>query len=179
MSQTAFDFTLTSLSGQPMPLQAYAGRPLLIVNTASRCGFTPQYAGLQALWAAHRAQGLTVLGVPSNDFGHQEPGTSEEIAGFCTLTYGVDFPMAAKVPVSGAAAHPLFRWLGDKGGVLSRPRWNFYKYPGRPGRRLADLVRQHHASRVPALAGRHRRGAGLTPARRRLQRPSGARKLRR
>ena len=134
MSQTAFDFTLTSLSGQPMPLQAYAGRPLLIVNTASRCGFTPQYAGLQALWAEHRAQGLTVLGVPSNDFGKQEPGTSEEIAGFCTLNYGVDFPMAAKVPVSGASAHPLFRWLGSEGGLLSRPRWNFYKYlVGRDG----------------------------------------------
>ena len=124
----AFDFTLTSLAGAPMPLQAYAGRPLLIVNTASRCGFTPQYAGLQALWAERRGDGLTVLGVPSNDFGGQEPGSAEEIGQLCTRNYGVDFPMAAKVPVSGRAAHPLFRWLGDRGGLLSRPRWNFYKY---------------------------------------------------
>jgi len=132
MSQTApasaFDFNLTGLTGAALPLRAYAGRPLLVVNTASRCGFTPQYAGLQALWTEHRGRGLTVLGVPSNDFGGQEPGTAEEIGQFCTLNYGVDFPMAAKVPVRGAAAHPLFRWLGEQGGMLSRPRWNFYKY---------------------------------------------------
>lgn len=125
---TAFDFTLNSLSGAPMPLRAYAGRPLLVVNTASRCGFTPQYAGLQALWTEHRPRGLMVLGVPSNDFGGQEPGTAEEIGQFCAVNYGVDFPMAAKVPVRGASAHPLFRWLGDQGGLLARPRWNFYKY---------------------------------------------------
>ena len=125
---TAFDFTLNSLSGAPLPLRAYAGRPLLVVNTASRCGFTPQYAGLQALWAEHRGRGLTVLGVPSNDFGGQEPGTAEEIGQFCAVNYGVDFPMAAKVPVRGAGAHPLFRWLGQQGGLLARPRWNFYKY---------------------------------------------------
>ncbi|HEY0205571.1 MAG TPA: glutathione peroxidase [Acetobacteraceae bacterium] len=125
---TAFDFTLNRLSGAPLPLRAYAGRPLLVVNTASRCGFTPQYAGLQALWAEHRGRGLTVLGVPSNDFGGQEPGTAEEIRQFCAVNYGVDFPMAAKVPVRGTAAHPLFRWLGQQGGLLARPRWNFYKY---------------------------------------------------
>jgi glutathione peroxidase len=125
---TAFDFTLNSLAGAPLPLRAYAGRPLLVVNTASRCGFTPQYAGLQALWAEHRARGLMVLGVPSNDFGGQEPGTAEEIGQFCAVNYGVDFPMAAKVSVRGAAAHPLFRWLGQQGGMLARPRWNFYKY---------------------------------------------------
>ena len=119
---------MNSLSGAPLPLRAYAGRPLLVVNTASRCGFTPQYAGLQALWAEHRGRGLTVLGVPSNDFGGQEPGTAEEIGQFCAVNYGVDFPMAAKVPVRGAGAHPLFHWLGQQGGLLARPRWNFYKY---------------------------------------------------
>lgn len=137
MAQSAFDFTLTSLSNSPLPLQAYAGQPMLIVNTASRCGFTPQYAGLQALWDEHRERGLVVLGVPSNDFGRQEPGGREEIAGFCTANYGVSFPMADKVPVRGREAHPLFRWLGEQGGVLSRPRWNFYKYlVGRDGRLL-------------------------------------------
>lgn len=125
---TAFDFTLNSLSGASLPLRAYAGRPLLVVNTASRCGFTPQYAGLQALWAEHRGRGLMVMGVPSNDFGGQEPGTAEEIGQFCAVNYGVDFPMAAKIRVRGAEAHPLFRWLGEQGGLLARPRWNFYKY---------------------------------------------------
>ncbi len=119
---TAFDFTLNSLSGAPLPLRAYAGRPLLVVNTASRCGFTPQYAGLQALWAEHRGRGLTVLGVPSNDFGGQEPGTAEEIGQFCAVNYGVDFPMAAKVGVRGAAAHPLFLWLGRAG--ISTSTWS-------------------------------------------------------
>ncbi len=134
MAQSAFDFTLTSLRGQPLPLRDFAGRPLLVVNTASRCGFTPQYAGLQALWAEFGPRGLAVLGVPSNDFGKQEPGTADEIAEFCAVNYGVGFPMAAKVPVSGRDAHPLFRWLGDQGGLLSRPRWNFYKYlVGRDG----------------------------------------------
>jgi len=128
MTQTAFGFALTSLAGEPLPLQAFAGQPLLIVNTASRCGFTPQYAGLQALWTEYRGKGLTVLGVPSNDFGGQEPGTRQEIAGFCERNYGVGFPMADKVPVKGAAAHPLFRWLAGQGGLLARPRWNFYKY---------------------------------------------------
>lgn len=138
MPQTAFGFTLTSLAGQPLPLQAYAGHPLLIVNTASRCGFTPQYAGLQALWTDYRGKGLTVLGVPCNDFGGQEPGTRQEIAGFCERNYGVGFPMADKVAVRGADAHPLFRWLAGQGGLLARPRWNFYKYLiGRDGQ-LSD-----------------------------------------
>jgi glutathione peroxidase len=137
MAQSAFDFTLTSLTSSPLPLQAYAGRPMLIVNTASRCGFTPQYAGLQALWDEYRERELVVLGVPSNDFGRQEPGGREEIAGFCAVNYGVNFPMADKVPVRGREAHPLFRWLGEQGGLLSRPRWNFYKYlVGRDGQLL-------------------------------------------
>ena len=132
---TAYDFTLTTLQGQALPLRQFAGHPLLIVNTASRCGFTPQYEGLQALWAQNRERGLTVIGVPSNDFGRQEPGGAEEIAGFCSGNYGVSFPMTEKLRVRGPEADPLFRWLGQQGGVLSRPRWNFFKYViGRDGR---------------------------------------------
>jgi glutathione peroxidase len=125
---TAYEFDFTSLDGQPLPLKQFAGRPLVIVNTASRCGFTPQYAGLEALWTAHRDRGLVIIGAPSNDFGAQEPGNHDAIAAFCRTSYGVDFPLTAKVRVRGRAAHPLFRWLADQGGFLARPRWNFYKY---------------------------------------------------
>ncbi len=133
----AFDFTLPALSGGSLRLEEYKGRPMLIANTASRCGFTPQYAGLQKVWDEYRARGLVVIGVPSNDFGGQEPGGETEIAGFCQKNYGVGFPMAAKLAVSGRSAHPLFRFVGEQGGVLARPRWNFYKYLiGRDGKLL-------------------------------------------
>ena len=136
--QTAHDFTLTSLQGEELPLHRFAGRPLLIVNTASKCGFTPQYAGLQALWQDRAADGLVLVGVPSNDFGGQEPGSADEIGAFCSRNYGVSFPMTEKLHVRGPEMHPLFGWLGREGGVLSRPRWNFFKYViGRDGR-LAD-----------------------------------------
>ncbi len=135
---TAYDFTLTTLQGEALELARFSGRPLLIVNTASRCGFTPQYEGLQALWSQNRERGLTVIGVPSNDFGRQEPGSEDEIAGFCSANYGVSFPMTEKLRVRGPDADPLFRWLAQQGGLLSRPRWNFFKYViGRDGR-LAD-----------------------------------------
>jgi glutathione peroxidase len=135
---SAFDFSLDGQRGTPIALGDYAGRPLLVVNTASRCGFTGHYAGLQQLWTEYGPRGLTVIGVPSNDFGGQEPGSDAEIGRFCQLNYGVDFPMAAKVAVTGAGAHPLFRFLGEQGGVLARPRWNFYKYLiGRDGRLAA------------------------------------------
>ena len=130
----AFEFTLPALSGGSLPLADYAGQPLLIANTASKCGFTPQYAGLQRVWDEYRGRGLVVIGVPSNDFGGQEPGSAAEIAGFCAANYGVGFPMAGKVAVSGRSAHPLFRFIGEQGGLLARPRWNFYKYViGRDG----------------------------------------------
>jgi glutathione peroxidase len=133
--QTAYDFTLTSLQGEPLDLKPFRGQPLLIVNTASKCGFTPQYEGLQALWSSHRARGLMIVGVPSNDFGRQEPGTGHEIAEFCARNYGVGFPMTEKLHVRGPDAHPLFGWLGRQGGMLSKPRWNFFKYViGRDGR---------------------------------------------
>ena len=134
----AFAFTLDALGGGPLPLGGFAGRPLLIVNTASRCGFTPQYAGLQRLWTEYGGRGLVVLGVPSNDFGAQEPGGGAEIAGFCERNYGVGFPMAAKAAVRGPGANPLFQWLAAQGGLFARPRWNFYKYlTGRDGRLAA------------------------------------------
>ncbi|HLG86231.1 MAG TPA: glutathione peroxidase [Alphaproteobacteria bacterium] len=125
-SDTAHAFSFKSLEGKPLPLSAFKGKPLLIVNTASKCGFTPQYQGLEELWRATRDRGLVVLGVPCNDFGGQEPGSAQEIATFCEVRFGVDFPLTEKVHVKGDEAHPLFRWLVAKGA--GRPRWNFYKY---------------------------------------------------
>lgn len=125
---SAYAFSFKSLEGKPMPLSQYAGKPMVIVNTASKCGFTPQYKGLEALWQAKRDHGLVVLGVPSNDFGGQEPGTHSEIQSFCELRFGVDFPLTEKVAVTGADAHPLFKWIAQKSGFLGRPHWNFYKY---------------------------------------------------
>ena len=124
----AHGFTFDGIDGKPLPLSAWAGKVVLVVNTASFCGFTPQYKALQALWEQYEPRGLIMLGVPSNDFGGQEPGDSATITAFCTANYGVDFPMTAKVHVRGSEAHPLFQWLAHEGGFLSRPRWNFYKY---------------------------------------------------
>ncbi len=136
MSQrTAYDHSLETLTGAPMPLRAFEGKPMLLVNTASKCGFTPQYEGLQALWSHYGPRGLTVIGMPCNDFGRQEPGDARQIQDFCAANYGVSFPMAAKLHVRGPDIDPLFAWLGQEGGALSRPRWNFYKYLiGRDGR---------------------------------------------
>jgi glutathione peroxidase len=125
---SAYDFSFDTLQGKPYPLKELAGRPLVVVNTASKCGFTPQYKGLEALWRDHKASGLVVIGVPSNDFGAQEPGDAAEIASFCELNYGVDFPMMAKVHVKGAEAHPFFKWAAKQGGFLAAPKWNFFKY---------------------------------------------------
>jgi glutathione peroxidase len=139
MAGTVFDFKLTTLEGEPYWLSDLVGRPLLIVNTASKCGFTPQYAGLQALWTKARKQqnGLVVIGVPSNDFGNQEPDEANAIGAFCDRTYGVNFPLMEKAHVKGPEAHPLFKWLGEQGGFLSKPRWNFYKYLTRRDGQLA------------------------------------------
>jgi len=137
-SDSAHAFSFTSLEGKPMPLSQFAGKPMIIVNTASKCGFTPQYEGLEALWKAKKDQGLVVLGVPSNDFAGQEPGDSGEIMSFCQVRYGVDFPLTEKVHVKGPDAHPLFQWLASKGGFLGRPRWNFYKYLIGPDGRFVD-----------------------------------------
>ncbi len=126
-----YDFRLPALEGGEIDLSQWRGRPVLVVNTASECGFTKQYEGLQTLWRdmGHSTpDGLIVLGVPSNDFGRQEPGTSEQISQFCQRRYGVSFPLAARSVVRGTEAIPLFHWLAKKGGFLSLPRWNFYKY---------------------------------------------------
>lgn len=126
---TVYDFSLPRLEGgRTLDLAEYRGKPLLIVNTASECGFTHQYEGLQALWSQFKKAGVVVIGVPSNDFGQQEPGSSSQIAAFCHKNYGVGFPMAARCPVKGTNAIPLFQWLNKDLGFLARPRWNFYKY---------------------------------------------------
>jgi glutathione peroxidase len=126
---TAHDFSFNRLDGKgPIRLSAFRGGPVLVVNTASQCKFTNQYEDLQALHAQYSARGLTVIGVPSNDFGQQEPGGAAEIGAFCQRNYGVEFLMADKVGVTGAGAHPFFRWLVDKAGEDAAPRWNFHKY---------------------------------------------------
>src|SRR5579864_7923889 len=108
---SAHEFEFTSIDGKPLKLKQYAGHPVLIVNTASECGFTPQYRGLEALWRKYKDRGLVVLGVPSNDFGGQEPGTEQEIKNFCSTRYEVTFPMTAKNAVVGKNAHPLYQWI--------------------------------------------------------------------
>ena len=124
---TAYAFTFPALDGGDILLSSYAGRPLLVVNTASLCGYTPQYAGLQALWERYRDKGLTVIGVPSNDFGGQEPGGAVDIGKTAHDDYHVTFPLTAKVAVKGPAAHPFYRWAAQE-RPLEAPRWNFHKY---------------------------------------------------
>ena len=138
LTDSAHAFSFKSLEGKPLPLAQFAGKPMVIVNTASKCGFTPQYEGLEALWQAKRDHGLVVLGVPSNDFAGQEPGSASEIQSFCQVRYGVDFPLTEKVHVKGDEAHPLFQWIGAKGGFLAKPHWNFYKYLIGPDGRFID-----------------------------------------
>jgi len=128
---TAYDFNATALDGQPVDLARYRGKALLIVNTASACGFTPQYQGLEELQRRYADQGLVVLGFPCNQFGRQEPGGEAEIGAFCEKNYGVTFPMFAKIDVNGDDAHPLFRFLkGEAPGVLGTEaiKWNFTKF---------------------------------------------------
>lgn len=134
---TAHDFTFTSIDGKPLPLKSYAGKAVLVVNTASFCGFTPQYRGLQVLWRAYRDRGLVVLGVPSNDFGEQEPGSTAEIKQFCETNYEIDFPLTEKQHVVGAAAHPFYKWIAGELGEGGAPRWNFHKYLIAPDGNLA------------------------------------------
>jgi glutathione peroxidase len=128
---TAFDFSATDIDGRPRALAEYAGKVLLIVNVASRCGFTPQYTGLQQLWSEYRERGLVVMGFPCDQFGHQEPGDEAAIRDFCSLNFDVDFPMFGKIDVNGAQAHPLWAWLkSEKGGILGIDaiKWNFTKF---------------------------------------------------
>ena len=126
-SRTAYTFSFQSLKGEPINLADYGGKPLLIVNTASLCGFTPQYAGLQELWTKFGERGLVVIGVPSNDFGGQEPGGEKEISETAHHQYGVSFPIAAKADVRGPNAHPFYKWAAAE-RPKDLPRWNFHKY---------------------------------------------------
>jgi glutathione peroxidase len=131
MMTTAHDFQATSLDGKAVPLKEYAGKVMLIVNTASKCGFTPQYEGLEALYQKYRDRGLVVLGFPCNQFGAQEPGTAAEIGSFCEKNYGVSFPMFEKIDVNGDTTHPLYQWLKKRArGLLGseRIKWNFTKF---------------------------------------------------
>jgi len=128
---SVYDFEAVSIDGQPAHLSAQKGKVLLIVNTASACGFTPQFAGLEKLWETYGAKGLVVMGFPSNEFGSQDPGTDGEIASFCQLNYGVKFPMMSKVKVNGSEAHPLWKWLtAEAPGILGTKgiKWNFTKF---------------------------------------------------
>jgi len=151
---SAYDFEAHTTDGQPISLQVWAGRLLLLVNTASECGFTPQFAGLQKLWQHYGAQGLTVVGFPSNEFGGQEPGSNEQIAQFCQTRFGVNFPMMAKVEVNGPRAHPLFKWLkGERPGTPGTEaiKWNFTKFlVGRDG----QLIRRYAPQDTPEKIGR-------------------------
>jgi glutathione peroxidase len=134
---TAYGFSFPALAGDDIKLAEFAGRPILVVNTASQCGYTPQYAGLQALWAEYKDRGLMIVAVPSNDFGGQEPGGASEIAETAQHQYGVNFPVAAKTVVKGPAAHPFYKWAAAA-RPNDTPRWNFHKYlVGRDGY-LAD-----------------------------------------
>jgi len=137
---SAFDFKATDIDGRERSLAEFKGKTLLVVNTASKCGFTPQYAGLEKLWKDYAAKGLVVLGFPCDQFGHQEPGDEAEIKSFCQLSYAVSFPMFAKVDVNGPKAHPLFHWLkSEKSGFLGIGgiKWNFTKFlVGRDGQVL-------------------------------------------
>jgi glutathione peroxidase len=137
---TVYDFDAQRIDGQPVALGSYRGQVLLIVNTASQCGFTPQFAGLETLHQQYAERGLVVLGFPTNQFGSQDPGSNEEIGAFCTKNYGVSFPMMAKIEVNGAGAAPLYRWLTkEKPGLLGSTgiKWNFTKFlVGRDGQVL-------------------------------------------
>jgi glutathione peroxidase len=128
MPDNAHDFEFTAIDGGTLPLAAWQGKPVLVVNTASYCGYTPQYRDLEALWQQYRDRGLVVLGVPSNDFGAQEPGTEAEIKNFCETRFAVDFPLTGKCQVVGGAAHPFYRWIAATLGEGAAPRWNFHKY---------------------------------------------------
>lgn len=126
-----YGFSFTGIDGAPLSLADYKGKVVLIVNTASECGFTKQYDGLEKLYRTYSDKGLVVLGVPANDFGGQEPGTESEIKRFCQTKFDVTFPLTAKTIVSGSDAHPFYKWAGaqKKGGLIfSKPRWNFHKY---------------------------------------------------
>ena len=127
-AKSAHEFSFRSIDGGDLPVSTFRGKVLLVVNVASQCGLTPQYAGLEEVWKKRRNEGLVVLGVPANDFGAQEPGTESEIKTFCETRFAVDFPMTAKEHVIGPEAHPLYKWVAEELGEDAAPKWNFHKY---------------------------------------------------
>ena len=149
-----YSFTAESLNGTPIALSDYSGKLVLVVNTASQCGFTPQYAGLEALYKEFGSQGLAILGFPCNQFGGQEPGDAGEIAQTCQVNYGVSFPMFAKVDVNGASAHPLFQWLTAAlpGWLGKSIKWNFTKFlidrDGKPIKRFASITKPENIAPI-------------------------------
>lgn len=124
---SAYDFTFKTIKGEPLPLTQFQGKAVLVVNTASKCGLTPQYEGLESLYKDMRDEGLVVLGVPCNQFMGQEPGSEAEIAEFCETRFNVDFPMTSKVDVKGEGAHPFYKWAKERLGDEAEPVWNFHK----------------------------------------------------
>lgn len=145
-NKSAHSFSFETITGDPMPLSDFEGKTLLVVNTASRCGFTKQYEDLQSLYETYKDQGLVVIGVPSNDFGGQEPGSHEEIKRFCETNFSITFPLTEKEQVKGGEAHPFYKWAaGQKQGglIFSKPRWNFHKYiVGKDGQLLGSFGSQ-------------------------------------
>ncbi len=123
-----YGFTFDGFDGEPLPLEQFAGKPVLVVNTATECGFTPQFEGLEALWRQYKDKGLVIVGVPSDDFGGQEPRQGQDIKNFCKINYGVSFPLADRTRVRGGDAHPFYRWALAEAGSEAKPRWNFHKY---------------------------------------------------
>ena len=138
MTVTAFDFHFPSIEGGQLSLSDYQGKVLLVVNTASQCGFTPQYTALQALWSQYRDKGLVVIGVPSDDFGGQELDSEQQVKEFCEVNFDIDFPMTAITKVKGGNAHAFYQWAGQQVGMMGKPKWNFHKFLiGRDGQ-MAD-----------------------------------------
>ncbi|WP_245835398.1 glutathione peroxidase [Thalassospira mesophila] len=138
---SAYDFEFETIDGKALPLQSFAGKAVLIVNTASFCGFTPQYDGLEALWQQRQDEGLVVLGVPSGDFGDQEYAENNDIRDFCTTSFNIDFPLTARQSVRGENAHPFYKWARDELGPDQAPKWNFHKYLiGPDGHLLASFA---------------------------------------
>jgi glutathione peroxidase len=147
LNDNAYDYSFNTLVGHKrLPLSSYKGKVLIIVNTASNCGFTSQYASLEKLYEKYKERGLVILGVPSNDFGRQEPGTEKEIVNFCQVNYGVSFPMTTKEVVSGSKAHPFYLWAKQKGGFGTAPKWNFHKYLIN---RKGELIDYFYSSTAP------------------------------
>jgi glutathione peroxidase len=150
-AKSAYDFGFTSIEGESMPLSKLRGKVVLVVNTASFCGFTRQYGDLQAVWEEYRDRGLVVVGVPSNDFGNQEPGTEAEIKSFCEVNFDIDFPLTTKQKVVGETAHPFYVWAAGQAGPEGRPRWNFHKYLIGPDGQLAGWFPTRTAPTAPSV----------------------------